>query len=184
MKITNKTNYDTKYLRRLFLACEKHEGTNYQTRRIKIIWARRNCIHGYAYYNSNSVVLKLPKQYRHFEVVDGCTTRDKEFTPLNAKRLAQIYIHETGHNHGLYHKDMQDYWIIDVSWMPDESVPIKQVTIKPKPNIIETRANKAQKKLVKWTGKLNRAKTYVRKYQRQVKYYEKKMAASNVQPAE
>lgn len=73
---------------------------------------------------------------------------------------------------------MTSAYKIDVSWWPDELVPVKQVVVKPKPNIIEVRAAKAQKKLDEWLRKTKRAKTLVKKYQRKVKYYEKKAAAS------
>ncbi len=163
MKVINNTNYDTRYLRSLFIKCEKHEGTNYKYRQVTIksnssTWR----IGGYAWYNSGSIVIKLPKK------------------EANIRRIAQVYIHEVGHNLGLHHKDMPFSNAIDVSWLPlDVNAPFKKSEAqKPKPNIIEVRATKAQKKLDEWTKKMSRAKTFVKKYRTKVKYYEKKMAAS------
>jgi len=163
MKVINKTNYDTRYLRSLFIKCEKHEGTNHKYRQVKVIYHKTYWVGGYAWYNSHSVVMKLPH--------DKCLT----------KSVAQTYLHEVGHNLGLHHKEMPSSGSIDVSWLPNETVPFKKLRPpKPKQSIIEVRTKHAQKKLEEWNKKLVRAKTFVRKYQRKVKYYEKKMVASPV----
>ena len=162
MKIINKTNYDTRYLRSLFIKCEKHEGTNYKYREVEVRY-NRSCYHrvgGHAWYHSR-FVMKLPRE------------------DAKVRRVAQVYIHEVGHNLGLHHKDMASSFSIDVSWLADETIPNKKLKPpKSKPNIVETRAKHAQKKLDEWNKKLNRAKTFVKKYRIKVKYYEKKMAAS------
>lgn len=112
---------------------------------------------------------------------DGLSHRRKENFGAGASshQVARTYIHEVGHNLGLHHKDMPSSGSIDVSWLPDEFIPLKKAkTLKPKPNIIEVRARHAQKKLDEWNKKSARAKNLVKKYKRKVKYYEKKMAAS------
>lgn len=176
MKITNNTKYDTFYLRKLFLACEKHIFQTYLIHgeskhrcvTVKYHKGRNNHgVGGYAWYNSNSITITLPRIR-------------KEFTTMyvKARNVAQTYLHEVGHNIGLRHKQMGKFYNIDVSWLPDEILPLKKPKpTKPKPNIVEVRAAKAQKKLDEWQSKLKRAKTYVKKYQHKVKYYEKKLAA-------
>jgi lipid II:glycine glycyltransferase (peptidoglycan interpeptide bridge formation enzyme) len=98
---------------------------------------------------------------------------------VQAKDVIQTYLHEVGHNLGLHHNKMGYYWNINTSWWPDEMVPLKVVKEKPKINLIEVRAAKAQKKLEEWQRKVKRASKLVKKYQCQVRYYEKKMAANN-----
>lgn len=161
MKVTNKTNYDTQYLCKLFIACEKHEGTNHKYRQVEVRYNRYYQVGGYAWYNSRSVVMKLPRE------------------DADTSRVAQVYIHEVGHNLGLHHKDMASSFKIDTSWLVKENIPTKKAKApKPKLNITEVRAKHAQKKLDEHLKKLKREKNLVKKYQRKVKYYEKKMAAS------
>jgi len=98
---------------------------------------------------------------------------------ISARDIARTYLHEVAHNIGLKHKDMKPSGKINADWWPDEKVPLKKKK-PPKPtlNIIEVRAAKAQKKLDEWQKKFNRAKTFIKKYRRKVKYYQKKTAAA------
>jgi len=178
MKVINKTDYDTRYLRSLFIKCEKHEGTNHKYRNVKVIYAHTYWVGGYAWYNSRSVVMKLPKR-RTIKMTNYHPGDKKIEVGVSNQRIAQTYIHEVGHNLGLHHKDMPRSSTIDVSWLPDEFIPLKKSkAAKPKPNIVEVRAIKAQKKFDEWSKKLARAKTFVKKYRAKVKYYERKTAAS------
>lgn len=178
MKVKNETKYDTKYLRRLFLACEKHIFQIYlvhgekKYRQVTVKTHKTFWIGGYAWYNSISIVIKLPPPA---SIRLGHITRENT---VSACRLAQVYLHEVGHNLGKKHKEMGHSSDINVDWWPDENVPLKQVIEKPKPNLVEARANKAQKKLDEHLKKFNREKNLVKKYQQKVRYYEKKMAAS------
>lgn len=74
----------------------------------------------------------------------------------------------------------------DMCWLPNEfkgDLPLKAVKpLKVKPNIVEMRATKAQAKLDEWERKAKRAKTFIKKYQRKVRYYQRKMAASPPKP--
>ena len=160
MKVINKTNYDTRYLRSLFIKCERHEGTNPKYREVTVYESKRRRVHGRAWIRSRYIDMYLPAE-------------------ANIRSIARVYIHEVGHNLGLRHSQMIDINLIDTLWLPDETVPHKPIkTQKPKLNIVEIRATKAQKKLDEWNKKLSRAKIYVKKYQKKVKYYEKRKAAS------
>lgn len=167
MKVKNHTNYDTRYLRRLFIVCEKHEGTDYCYREVEVLNKKGGGVSGRAWVSSRYVNMYLP------------SGRGPEHS-LKSHSIAQVYIHEVGHNLGLRHKDMGSVSSIDVSWLVDEPIPIKKSKPpKPKPNIVEVRATHAQAMLDKWQKKMNRAKTFVKKYQQKVRYYDKKKAASD-----
>ncbi len=159
MEIENKTNYDIRYLRRLFMACEKFASfwkmcgpDDYKFRKIKIVTARCSRCSGYAWYDTYSIVLKLPKNS----------------TGNITKRIAGIYIHEVEHNSGKHHKDMAKWHLRPVDFWPDEPLPLKVIKIKPKINIVEKRETKARASLKAWQTKLKRAKTGVKKYQAKV----------------
>lgn len=167
MKVKNHTKYDTQFLRHLFIACEKHEGTNYRYREVEVLNKRGGGVSGRAWVHSRHVNMYLP------------SGRGPGHS-LKSHSIAQVYIHEVGHNLGLRHKDMGSVSSINVSWLADEPVPAKKPKPpKAKPNIVEVRAIHAQDMLDKWQKKMNRAKTFVKKYQRKVRYYQKKKAASN-----
>ena len=166
MKIVNKTKYSTRFLRKIFIACEKHEGTNWKHRQVEVRPKKGPRIHAFAGYNARYVVMKLP-----------ITPNDNEYGS-NKYHLARVYIHEVGHNLGLRHKDMLSHYGIDVSWLGNnEPIPLKTVKAKVKIPVIKQREVHAIKKLEEWEKKLKRAKTLVRKYKMKVKYYEKRKAA-------
>jgi len=167
MKITNKTDYSTRQLRKIFMACEKNEGTNPKNRNIEVIYGRSKGVRGYAWYNSNSVVIKLPKM------------KKDNSNQANIHQLARVYIHEVGHNLNLRHKEMMKWWLMPVDFLEEGKVEFKSVALGPKKEIVKksavkTREEKAKKKLAEWEKKFNRAKTFVAKYKKKVKYYNKK----------
>ena len=87
MKINNKTGYSTRQLRKIFIACEKNEGTNYKNRQVEVKYTKggvATC--GYAWYNSHRVVMKLPKPLKEHEY-KNCA---------GVHRVARVYIHEVG----------------------------------------------------------------------------------------
>jgi hypothetical protein len=175
MKIENHTAYDTRALRKLFAECEKHIFREYlkhgerKDRHICVKYTRKCFAKGWAYYNSRYIEILLPRPDQ---------LGPDALVQAGMRRVAQVYLHEVGHNMGLKHAQMKKHWNINVEWMPDEFLPLAPVkAAKPKPNIVEVRAAHAQAKLDEWTKKVNRAKTLQKKWQKKVKYYEKKRAA-------
>jgi len=161
----------------LFLACEKHIFATYlkhgesSDRQITIKYHNYKNNHGVggsAWYNSTSLTIRLPRPRKEFTLY------------VCARLVAQVYLHEIGHNLGYCHKKMVSHHKLNVSWWPEELVPLKIIKEKPKPNIIEVRAARAEKCLVRWQKKLNHAKGFVKKYQTKVRYYKGKMAAQNL----
>jgi hypothetical protein len=163
MEIDNNTVYSTRHLRKIFLACEKHEGTDPKFRRVKVIYGRSPRCRGYAWYNSNSVVMKLPKP-----------KEEKGIGWIHATihNLARVYIHEVGHNLNLHHGEMMNWWDMDVDFLEDVKVEVQ--TQKPKKSAAEKNEEKARQKLDEWSKKMKRAENLVKKYKKKVKYYDKK----------
>ena len=110
MKITNKTDYSTRHLRKIFLACEKNEGTDPKHRDVEVRYGCDSGGRGYAWYNSNSVVMKLPKMKK-----DGSCQAE-------IHNVARVYIHEVGHNLNLKHREMMKWWLIPIDFIEDGKV--------------------------------------------------------------
>jgi len=155
MRVLNKTNYDTRYLRKLFLECEKHsfeiflQRSKPRSRRVTVVYHRTGWVGGYASINGTFITIKLPRNYT------GCRNkrlpqwvknemqkppRDEsearrqeqlktkpEIKPLPAREVASVYLHELAHNLGKRHKNMANggYTFYKVDWWPDEPVPLK-----------------------------------------------------------
>jgi hypothetical protein len=176
MKIDNQTVYSTRHLRKIFIACEKNEGTNYKNRHVKVIYTKSGvATRGYAWYNSNRVVMKLPKPLKEHDYKNSACIH----------RVAKVYIHEVGHNLNLRHKEMMKWWDIPVDFLEEGDVEFKleallpkkeavKISKKPKKTRAELNEEKARNKLAEWEKKLSRAKTFVKKYKTKVKYYDKK----------
>jgi hypothetical protein len=161
MKIDNQTVYSTRHLRKIFIACEKNEGTNHKFRNVKVIYGRSARVRGYAWYNSNSVVMKLPKPKE---------VKDIGWIHATIHNLARVYIHEVGHNLNLHHAEMMNWWDMDIDFLEEGEVQ----TQKPKKSAAEKNEEKARLKLDEWTKKMKRAENLVKKYKKKVKYYDKK----------
>ncbi len=172
MKIDNKTIYSTKHLKKIFIACEKNEGTDYKNRHIEIRYTRNCDVNGFAWYNSNKVVMRLPRP-RHGK------------SQAYIHKVSRVYIHEVGHNLNLKHKEMMKWWDIPIDFLKEGEVELKPVASKPKKEAVEktkkvkksaavVNEEKARNKLAEWEKKMSRAKTFVKKYQKKVKYYDRK----------
>lgn len=190
VKITrNTTPYDTAYLRRLFTECERREGTmpriGDRQVRVKVRSAATWRVYGdkialpvagWAWYNSRSLAMRLPV------LAQFCRARiaAEGKTPyVSARECAQVYIHEVGHNQGLRHKDMMDHERIDVSWWPDEALPLKPAAVKPPRDLPAERARKleyAQERVKATETRIKRLTTCLRKWRRKVAYYQRQLA--------
>lgn len=167
MKVINETDYDTMYLKRLFLECEKYCafwklcGPNDKKHREVTVVNKKGGGHaGTAWYNTYSIVMKLPYDPKK----------------SNTHIIAQIYTHEVEHNSGQHHRGQADCFKRRITFWADEVVPTKVKKEKPKISIVAKREKKAREQLKKWETKLKRAKTAVAKYVKQIKYYENKAA--------
>jgi len=154
MKVENHTIYNTRDLRKLFLAGLKHEGMDPKNYKI-VVKYRKGRTYGYAYYNRKWIQINLPK----------------ECYQLSIKQVARTLVHEICHNRGLRHREM-DYKTIDTSWAEGYSIRFEKPKEK-KRDIQLERFEHAKKMLDKYESKLKRQKNLVKKWKRKVYYYEK-----------
>ena len=161
MKLINNSKWDTNDLRRLIYANIIKAGMSIR-RKIEVSTTHSNSIHelrnysGRAGLNTNWINLTVPKP-------------DKTFNPII---FSQVLQHELAHNRGLRHKEMLDWWTINQDWAKDFIVnPKIEKPIKPKTQIKEENAIKMFKI---YQTKLKRTKTILKKWERKVKYYQKK----------
>ena len=137
MKLDNQTDYDSKSLRKFFLAGLKSEGIDHKRMVVHIVNCRGKHFDGYGFYKHirhlwgdgrrfgyhACVTIKIPTgldlgKYEH------CMRRVPSFEEV----MAQVFIHEVGHTQGLRHEEMAKSWTIDVSWAEGLSIKRKEET--------------------------------------------------------
>ena len=186
MKIKNQTQWQTKQLRKIFMAClnkvrEGEQGIfnpqelgRMADLQILIKWHKTNWVGGFAYYNSRTMCIKMPRKdslYSGF--------------PLQ-RRIASTFIHELGHCLGMRHnhystfEQYYDEWINETftpEAYPLEYHPEKQEH-EVKINLREFRYQKALKLQDRAARKLENARKGLKKWTNKVKYYEKVLAVA------
>ncbi len=206
LKIDNQTNYETKDLKALFRECMKQEGVDICN--VKIIktvprskWKKHyqkqmderelepegvteslnynTHIHGRAWYNSYNIIMRLP-EWRY-----GCSDDRKiiqePIQELNKKEvtaLAQIFIHEVGHNQNLRHREMADWWNFNVDYTNDFKIRMHQKKEKPKHNLQMKRYENVMVHINDKTKKIKRLNNQLKKWKLKQKYYENKLEAN------
>jgi hypothetical protein len=167
--IKNTSKYDTKKLRQLFcfihFLIAKKEGRLKHWKHLKIQIrnsGRRNsgCAYiGQVWGASRDMFLSLHHNFRLDDVSD-------------------LFAHELMHSYGFHHRDMLNVYTPLVKEQHQKikdkfgNVDFTKIE-KPKVKVdyIVIRKTKAEKNLAKWLSKYSFAKNKVKKYQRQVKYY-------------
>lgn len=167
MKLINRTRYDTRALRRIVTAVHgvmaKTEGRlpTWRTLRVHVETGRPKyhewAISGRADLNGGWVLLRLPRPDRHH---------------VSANRLAWLVEHELyhayGRRHGTFREESPEWWTQHVGCDP---VPLRRP---PAPrDVVGERRLRAERLLRKWERRLKLARTKVRQYQKQVRYYER-----------
>lgn len=171
--LENHTNYNSSDLKKLFsLVVNKYKRTRFNfkfdTLRIKCIYRKKKdgFCGGYAYYNNNLVVLKLPKVKTGY--YEGETFE---------QNISRTLMHECDHCRGMKHGSMPDDKNRDVSFIPEDLI----VRVKEKPKKVKkTDDDKINALLVRkknWEAKLKRCENALKKINTKIKYYEKKQKA-------
>ena len=185
LKIVNKTRWKTSDLRKLFLLCCEKAGFTPTT--VHVGYTRRSsAVHGRARVNGSIIWMNLPNKklevrtgddgkshYEHIEI----DTLEKGLV----EDIAQVFIHEIGHNLGLRHKHMKSCYDISADFIPADFV-ITSNQPKPQPSLMQKRYDQAlfrynQKlKAIKTAeAALKRNKALAIKWKKKVEHYESKL---------
>jgi len=182
LKITNNTHFQTKDLKKVMKECMKHEGINKCG--CAVNYSKSGRIHGYAYLNSTTVIMFIPKtKLVAIAGSDGTTVQRREnftFTQGAVERFAQIFTHELHHNLGLHHKEMKPSWKINCEWAKGYPIFIKEDKPKPKRNLKKERYEKALTKVKQYQTRLKKTNTILKKWQKKVRYYENGMETESI----
>ena len=117
MRVTNKTDLDTKELKRFFIECAKQRLDNWGKMVITVIDSKGRWIHGWACYTKPIITIKIPKKRMTKELLENRWGKDlcklkNYYAWLNFNRhLAWIVVHEMLHTLDRRHRDMNgDYF--------------------------------------------------------------------------
>lgn len=161
MKVINHTDYETKDLKAIFVRACKEEGTD-TDREVTIVYGKK-WISGVATLSGTYVKMRLPKNRNKF----------------SRKSLAQVFIHEIGHNLGLLHSDMVNHRQIPVDWVYE--YPLRKAQLKEKPvrNLKQERYDHAKKTLETKEKIAKRLTNQIKKWKKKIKYYERTLVYAN-----
>lgn len=195
MKIVNKTNWNTKDLRKLCSRVLKKCGASPNTR-IYIKTSRRlysgragvgvNWIHMFVptttqirvntiYSETKKTIGTDGKEYPAIERFD----KIQEPRTFDVKIFAQVLEHEIGHNLGLRsHRDMVSHASLNVDYVKDLVIRPKEGKKKVR-DLKAERYKKALAKVKELKTKLKRNQTLLKKWQKKVKYYERQGVKRN-----
>ncbi len=190
MKITNKTDWSTADLRRVFSAVlarwNAREEPRYQVkstrlRRITVVPTRWGSYSGHAFYDSGTMRLRLNKKV------------------LSARKVAWLFEHELAHcagqSHDAHHgRQAMLPWINKGPATPElwdrhygfvDGLTINLAApkpAKPKPDRQALAYERTLAGIKRWTTKAKRAQTALRTLAKKKRYYEKALAAKKPTP--
>lgn len=186
MKVKNETQWDTRQLRAVFARCRQEIIRREQPERkdvgtvVQVGYARRGYVTGCARYFSRWVRITLPSTTDRFHVVGDPDAFVRE--------LAEVYIHEVGHNLGVKHQGRRRAgrpltmeapyadWIRDTFTAEHYPLTHKAPKAKMKPDVQSVRYQQAQANLARATKRLKLTQTLHRKWRTKVRYYERALA--------
>ena len=182
MRVLNKTNWDTRQMKRIFSKClqEVRKTENHpQLKRlvVTVVWHRSWWIGGSATYNSCYLKIKMPRKAWEDKFHYG------KFEFDLSQQLAGTFMHEVGHCIGIHHtrgrntiENLYADWIRNT--FSNESFPLSmKISKKPSMNIVDMRYGHVLANLERARTRFKRAKTLLDKWTRKVKYYELKLVA-------
>jgi len=210
IKIENQTDYDTKWLRKIFNRSKKMVDRRLKRKhlpienlKVDVVYAHTLTkeVNGYAYLNGNYIRLRLvrPPEKMKIEINDEEWTKEKKEKRIEmmkniTKEIAKIFVHELYHCYGYEHTEMflprKKIWIentYNYNWT--EKYPVQLKIEKPKPekpkiDIQVIRYQRVLELLKEKQSKLKRIQNQIRKYMNKKRYYEKVLVAKGKLPKE
>lgn len=192
MLLKNETDYNGRDLRKLILACMKHEGVDHNGYYVKVYYSKRhNSTCGWGYYNRKKLGLGLPKYLS--DIVDGKWKKEKieeEMPVWLVKSSARVIVHEIGHNLGLKHGDMVESHSIDVSFCEGFNLRVRgaktKAAVKASMPLVEKRSEHVKAKIKGLEESLRKLETRkkglvtrLKSWRKKDKYYDKKESGSS-----
>lgn len=177
MKLTNKSKWDTRDLRKIVLKCIRIEGCR-KDLIVKMSTLRKDTegyVRGEAQFNGRliRIRLKAPSEIRYRPAYHHVAYMGELLLRSLKTELAQVILHEIQHIRGNEHRDMIESWDLKVDWVLEFELRPKKETSKPERNLREERYQNVLQLIKKNKTRLRRTKTILEKLHRKKKYYEK-----------
>jgi len=135
LRLINKTKWNTKDLRKLIIKVLEHEGLS-KKRTIEIVYSKQRKYYlpkytGIASLYRNWLRIRVPKPIvKHWKMSnDGKIIETEIEYKFDVQKFTKILIHELSHNQGLIHKEMLKLNDIDVSFIENYKVGVKNERI-------------------------------------------------------
>lgn len=188
MKVTNKTNWQTSDLKKIFIECCKTKLDSWKYLKVEVTYSASRWIHGRAGYGGGlrgggNVKIFLPRNPIDKKYIDGRYTEPRPYAFLNFKQvLAWVFIHELHHVLGKHHREMKDSYYLHwrsyarnpekMSWVDDLQLRKEEVKEKPKMDLQTKRYEHVLAALKIKKSKLKRLQNQIKKWTQKRKYYE------------
>jgi len=181
MKLINKTNWNTRDLRKFVNLVTKHEG--FKPRTIEFI-TRNSNVRGRAVVNGSWIRLNTFSNGRESILADNGVAVNRDCDTIEGMRLLHLagtLSHEIAHNRGLRHNTMNCNRFHNESVLQSDYGFLNNIVIrkqvqeeKPKMDKVLQRKLNAIKRVEELTKTIKRKTNALKKWQRKVKYYQKK----------
>jgi hypothetical protein len=181
VRILNKSKWNTKDIARLIrrVAQDEIEPGHLKHARVKIKHGKRRevCKPGYGGYCAYGSMIR-PNVWMAIEL----PAKDTE---IDSVLVAKIIAHELGHSKGITHRDMnnirygwKDGWREQYAYASEYPIRPKPVKAKPeKIDLVQKKRDRAVAMVSKYESRIKRHTTILRRWQKQARYYEGRVAA-------
>jgi hypothetical protein len=131
IKIENRTTWNTQELKKLFMLISKHEG--YYPRKVIVYYSKTSRIGGRGTIGHGWVKIGIPNKasFYNTKTRNSYTAKLEVLDWIYIERIAQVYVHELGHNLKLRHKEMVPSRKINVNYV--KGIEIHRMIVKKKP---------------------------------------------------